>query len=118
MKLDRNVNPDGLGKYALIELRKLHTAEKVQLTRKTTDESDEISLPRRAVNFGGPDQFFVIKYKDRFALAAMEAYAEAVRTYAYHEEVDDDKIKSLVEYYKELQDQIKLIRCYPPQTPD
>lgn len=56
MKLDRNVNPDGRGKYALINLRK-NTVEW---------GSDE-------------DQFFVIKYKDRFAAMALFAYADAVQ---------------------------------------
>lgn len=55
MRLDRNVNPDGRGKYAIINLR------------------------TSRVEWGGPDaQFFVIKYKDKFAAAALKAYAEAV----------------------------------------
>ena len=56
MKLDRNVNPDGRGKYALINLR----------TNK--------------VEWGGEggQQFFVLKYKDKFAAPALRAYAKAV----------------------------------------
>jgi len=55
MKLDRNINPDGKGKYALINLRK------------------------NIVEWGGGDgQFFVIKYKDIFAAPALKAYANAV----------------------------------------
>lgn len=61
MRLDRNINPDGRGKYALINLR----------TNK--------------VEWGGPtaeEQFFVLKLKDEFAAPALRAYAEAVRTKA------------------------------------
>lgn len=76
MKLDRNTNPDGRGKYALINLR----------TNK--------------VEWGGEDQFFVVKYKDRFAADALFAYANACRYYAencgdpeehreYHEFADE-----------------------------
>lgn len=54
MKLDRNINPDGKGKYALINLR------------------------TNQVQWGGDNQFFVIKYKDEFAAPALRAYAMAV----------------------------------------
>lgn len=54
MKLDRNINPCGRGKYALINLR------------------------TNQVQWGGDDQFFVIKYKDQFAGPALAAYAKAV----------------------------------------
>lgn len=58
MKLDRNINPDGRGKYALINLR------------------------RNTIEWGGPtpeEQFFVLKLKDEFAAPALRAYAAAVR---------------------------------------
>lgn len=57
MKLDRNVNTDGRGKYALINLRD------------------------NTVQWGGTpqEQFFVLKYKDIFASHALSAYAKSVR---------------------------------------
>lgn len=56
MKLDRNINKDGHGKYALINLR------------------------TNMVEWGGPGGgFFVIKLHDKFAPDAFEAYAKAVR---------------------------------------
>jgi hypothetical protein len=58
VKLDRNINPDGRGKYALINLR------------------------TNTVCWGGNDQFFVIKYKDAFASQALYAYAEAANNKA------------------------------------
>lgn len=57
MRLDRNINSDRMGKYALINLR----------TNK--------------VEWGDDDQFFVIKYKDKFAAKALAAYSEAVWDY-------------------------------------
>jgi hypothetical protein len=56
MKLDRNVNKDGKGKYALINLR----TNKVEWGFQ-----------------GHPDEFFVIKLKDMNAGAALIAYAES-----------------------------------------
>lgn len=56
MKLDRNVNPDGLGKYALFNLR------------------------TNTVEWGvaySDDEFFVLKLKDCYASAALYAYARA-----------------------------------------
>ncbi len=62
MKLDRNTNPDGKGKYALINLR----TNKVEWGNNLEDE------------------FFVIKLKDRFAERALRAYALAVREFIKH----------------------------------
>jgi len=55
MKLDRNVNLDGKGKYALINLR------------------------TNSVEWGGSKDsgsFFVLKFKDKFTAAALHAYAD------------------------------------------
>lgn len=56
MKLDRNINADGKGKYALINLR----TNKIEWG----DSED--------------DEFFVIKLKDKHAAAALRAYAGSV----------------------------------------
>jgi len=57
VKLDRNVNTTGLGKYALINLR-----------------TNSVEWGRA----GEPDEFFVIKLRDRHARAALLAYAESM----------------------------------------
>jgi hypothetical protein len=57
MKLDRNVNANGSGKYALINLRN----NKVEWGFT-----------------GQPDEFFVIKLKDKNARIALLAYADSV----------------------------------------
>jgi hypothetical protein len=74
MRLDRNINADGLGKYALVAVRKLHPATREHLT----NESHFVSFPREAVETGAG--FFVIKYTDRFAAHALSAYLIAVRS--------------------------------------
>lgn len=78
MALDRNVNKDGRGKYALINLR------------------------TNQVQWGGDDQFFVIKYKDRFASAALQAYAQAVSNFAMSLPHDDPQYAELTEYAGEM----------------
>jgi hypothetical protein len=69
MKLDRNVNKDGLGKYALINLR----TNKIEWGRA-----------------GEEDEFFVIKLKDVNAHAALRAYAKAARVFdsEFADEID------------------------------
>ena len=57
MKLDRNENPNGKGKYALLNLR----TNKIEWGF-----------------VGDPDEFFVVKLKDKHAKAALEAYADSI----------------------------------------
>lgn len=58
MKMDRNVNKNGKGKYALLNLRK-----------------DKIEWGY----VGAEDEFFVIKLKDKHAKAALIAYALSIK---------------------------------------
>lgn len=105
MKLDRNNNPTGKGKYALLNMR----------TNK--------------VEYGDECQFFVIKYKDQFAEAALRAYAHAVRAEAaglqdnadnYWDNAECDeaiaeraKAASLREYATEIDGEADLARHWP-----
>lgn len=59
MKMDRNINKDGRGKYALLNLRR-----------------DRVEWGA----VGNEDEFFVIKLKDVGALAALAAYASVYDT--------------------------------------
>lgn len=81
MKLDRNVNPDKTGKYALVKLRMLTNRD-----RDTTD--NEYEAIQKAINtldaFGAicwgnsPDtEFFVTRLRDKYAAPALAAYALA-----------------------------------------
>ena len=79
MKLDHNTNPDGRGKYALINLRKLQ-APLQGACIEMPDGSRFYHIPEDAVEWGNTvaDEFFVLKLKDRFAGVALRAYAAAV----------------------------------------
>ena len=76
MNLDRNINESGKGKYALINLRKIPSDP-----RTPEELATAILLNPECVEFGmvgDPDEFFVIKLKDRFSRAALSAYARVV----------------------------------------
>jgi hypothetical protein len=72
MKLDRTLNPSGKGKYALVNLRK------IEGDPRTADELvAAIQANPESVEFGSEDEFYVIKFKDKYAQAALHAYAVA-----------------------------------------
>lgn len=74
MRLDRNVNTDGRGKYALIKLRS--TGE---LTPALMEDGAKFVIDPDHVDFGDTPEtdFFTIRLKDKFAGPALRAYAEA-----------------------------------------
>ncbi len=95
MKLDRNVNADGRGKYALINWR------------------------RSTIEFGNTDEdeFFVIKLKDRFAAPALKAYAESVEQYG--NEIGGHGGLDMHEYATEIFELASRAEDHPCQkTPD
>lgn len=76
MKLDRNINQSGKGKYALINLRKIPSDP-----RTPEDLAAAILANPECVEFGmvgSPDEFWVIKLKDRYANRALVGYAKAI----------------------------------------
>lgn len=75
MKLDRNINPDGRGKYALVLMREIPTGAngaEVQAALETLQQHG-------CLDYGNADDrdFFVIRLKDKFAPAALFAYSVA-----------------------------------------
>lgn len=77
MKLDRNANPSGVGKYAIIKLRDVPVGYP-----KFTEESsgnEFLTVPSSCVDFGNTrdTEFFVIRLKDEYAAPALKAYAAA-----------------------------------------
>lgn len=78
MKLDRDINKNGEGKYGLILLRALR-----ELPRDLQDKAAEAlgTLVRLRVfdagNKHSPSEFFLIRLKDQFASKALHAYADA-----------------------------------------
>lgn len=73
MKLDRNENLNGKGKYALVRLRNIHEG----------DEAFELLQRLHALGHldwgyrGAEDEFFVIKLRDKYAPKALNAYGKA-----------------------------------------
>lgn len=76
MKLDRNENPVGTGKYALVNLRKLHgPGLPMEATAAVQLLADLGVLEWGEV--GSHDEFFVMKLKDVFSLEGLRGYAAA-----------------------------------------
>lgn len=84
MRLDRNADQSGVGKYALINLRRYRAlpADKAQEAHELLGKLDRLGIIDTGAR-GAADEFFVIKLKDKYAAAALTAYANAA--------VDDDK---------------------------
>lgn len=87
MKMDRNVNKNGHGKYALINVRKLD-----QLLDPKNDQfgrlgnelrtSLDILDKRGILEYGAPhseDEFFVVKLRDEFSTGALVGYANQIK---------------------------------------
>ncbi len=84
MKLDRNINPDGRGKYALINMRRVAelTAETCASPTGEINQALRVLAKFGALTYGFEsegEQFFVMKYKDRFTAAGLRGYAKACR---------------------------------------
>ena len=103
MLLDRNINTNG--KYALINLRKIN-----EDPLKPQGLIELLAANPQSIEFGAvgaPDEFWVIKLKDKYALAALRAYADAA-------EADDP------EYAAEVRSLADRSGCHSPfcKTPD
>ena len=100
MKLDRNINKDGKGKYALIQLRKVEVGSK--------DWIILCDLASRGIlewgSVGSPDEFFLFKLKDIFSDAGLRGYEDAVLSASNKcVNTDEAQSKSLMEYAREIQ---------------
>ena len=75
MKLDRNLNPDGRGKYALLKLRNLRDGDTaVDAALRTLDEAGILDWGNTRES-----EFFVIRLKDQYADDALFRYALSAR---------------------------------------
>lgn len=74
MKLDRNTNPDGRGKYALIKLRDNPIAG---FGGNVGGVPNCVAVKESAIDYGNTPEteFFVIRLADKFAANALHAYA-------------------------------------------
>jgi hypothetical protein len=82
MKLDRNENDDGYGKYALLSLRRWNA---LRAGSGAGDAHIERAIKVLSANglidwgrVGEEDEFFVVKLRDKYAAAAIRAYTDAV----------------------------------------
>lgn len=88
MKLDRNLNGDGLGKYAILKLRVLDkmrvSAPDFPARFKPAVQMAITVLENEHVldwGYAGTEsEFMLIRLKDKYAQAALRAYADAART--------------------------------------
>lgn len=79
MKLDRNINSDGRGKYALLLLRKLAAFESSETfgqseVEKAIETLDKAGLIDWGI-VGSESEFFVTRLKDKNAAPSLFAYA-------------------------------------------
>lgn len=88
MKLDRNVHEAGRGKYALLKLRDLDRytdpSDPFQQVAKPIADAIELLSAEGLLDWGEvmtEREFFVIRLRDQFARAALNAYADAARPY-------------------------------------
>jgi len=72
MKLDTNTNPHGLGKYALLNLRKIESL--TPEIREALNLLNRLNILEWGVK-GAPDEFFVMKLRDTNTSAGLIAYA-------------------------------------------
>jgi hypothetical protein len=129
MKLDRNINKDGRGKYALIQLRKVGP-----VPAKEVQDAIQLLHDWNIIHWGNEspgDQFFVVKYKDQFALGALEGYCAAIEAHCLNLLKSEDIIKRSVKMLsgkgwnkkdraeaKQLHEQLKHWRAYANELRD
>lgn len=120
MKLDRNVNPDGKGKYCLINLRKTLTTAQSMVVIDALKALDAEGVLHWGNESPG-DQFFVMKYKDFFTSAGLLAYALAVKDYAdlgmSQNRMSPKEFDHWMEWYKEILAEADKARACEHQLP-
>lgn len=107
MKLDRHLNADGQGKYALIKRRVMR--ELTPRIRQAANNALELLCECGMVDYGDSPHtdFFVIRIKDKYAGPALQAYANAAM------------LDGQEEYADEIFGLVKLANSYPsPKIPD
>jgi hypothetical protein len=99
MKLDRNLDPVGRGKYAIVKMRA------VKPLVEADPECEVAKALRVLLNAGcleycnGENDFFVIRLRDRFAGVALRAYSIAARE---HDLEYSNEVQRLAEISTEM----------------
>ena len=85
MKLDRNVNGNGSGKYGLVNNRRLAQIRAWDggdgeiLDQQAVEDAINLLTRAKVIEWGyhgTPEEFFVVKLKDRYSRVALHAYAD------------------------------------------
>ncbi len=130
MKLDRNTNRGGRGKYALVNMRKLipmlereELKEVLPLHIQMQLDAFKVLLRNGIITLGNEtpgDQFFVMKYKDKFTAAGLRGYAWEVRREADKEEgrIHPEASKSLLEYSEQILQESYVAQNLGKRIPD
>lgn len=81
MKLDRNINPNGRGKYALLKLRRLAEFDKPgtpeHMHRESIRHAMKLLETHGILDWGNAtdSEFMLIRLKDKYAAGALYTYA-------------------------------------------
>jgi len=115
MKLDRNQNQNSAGKYALLKMRRVLEIKKAGENAPWGSTENDLALnvdnainllrESRCLHFGDEgrgEQFFVMKYKDKFTAPALMAYAKAVENAAVSSQAGAGG-DSIMEYANEIE---------------
>jgi hypothetical protein len=101
MKMDRNLNSDGKGKYALVLMRNLPArGEERMAALKAMQLLNSMGI----LDYGqaeSPSEFFLIRLKDKYAMDALAAYADAVMADS-RQEADEAKARDKYEWAVEV----------------
>lgn len=74
MKLDRNSNLNGKGKYAVVRLRGVSPGDESHQLLKRLEELGHLDWGI----VGDADEFFLIRLRDKWSPGAIKGYADAV----------------------------------------
>ena len=130
MNLDRNTNAGGRGKYALVNMRKLVPIFNQSEAGETLNDDQAMArncfewLVRHGyITLGNEQptqQFFTIKFGDKFALAALQAYHSEVvqEVNTQRRALNEGAAKSLEEYARAVFQMIIEASNTPTKIPD
>ena len=129
MKLDRNTNRGGRGKYALVNMRKLipiiELGSKCGSCVRLEDRADLNAfnrlVSRGIITLGNEtpgDQFFVMKYKDKFTADGLRAYAMSVARELKREDLTTKERSELSEFCAQMSDEANEAQKLGNRIPD
>jgi hypothetical protein len=116
MKLDRSVTKLGYGKYAAINMRRYDQLPAGGAERDAAGAAMQ-TLQKLGLldhsDAGNPEEFFLIKLKDKFAVPALDAYAQAVVSAAYDCSDDVPPDEGLLEYFRDVNELVERAANHP-----